>query len=136
MDEVRITREVGEKLLKCALTDKERLTVGQELADADQSLAEAESELASIKAEKHTLSEQVQRTKSWAGVIGAVQDPGTSAAPEQPRTAAGLRAQWAADAELRQAFALGGIASWVEHLRLEGQLSEAEAAAVRAELAA
>ena len=43
--------ETSERLLKHALTDAERLVVGQELADGYQTLAEAEAELAAIKAD-------------------------------------------------------------------------------------
>jgi capsid assembly protease len=73
------------------------------------------------------LQAKVAKTQSWTGTVAAVEDPGSKASADTPRSAAAIKAAWDADANLRDNFALGGIASYVEHLRLTGQLTAGEA---------
>lgn len=81
------------------------------------------------------LQAKVAKAQSWTGTVAAVEDPGSKTSADTPRSAAAIKAAWDADEKLRGNFALGGIASYVEHLRLTGQLTAGEAKDIAATLA-
>lgn len=82
------------------------------------------------------LQAKVAKTQAWTGTVAAVEDPGSKTSADTPRSAAAIKAAWDADEQLRGNFALGGIASYVEHLRLTGQLTAGEASDITAALLA
>lgn len=94
---------------------------GEAMATKDKELGELRGKVAKVQA--------------WAGTVGAVADPGSKADVDAPRSAAAIRAAWDADAKLRANFALGGLPSYVEHLRIAGQLTAGEAKDIAAALA-
>lgn len=101
-------------------------------AEADQAHAQA---LTAKDATIADLQAKVAKAQAWAGTVGAVEDPGSKTGADTPRSAAAIKAAWDADATLRDNFALGGLPSYVEHLRLTGQLTAGEASALAAALA-
>lgn len=91
-----------------------------------------------IAAKDKTIGElqaKVAKTQAWTGTVAAVDDPGSKTSADTPRSAAAIKAAWDADEQLRGNFALGGISSYVEHLRLTGQLTAGEANEITAALA-
>lgn len=91
-----------------------------------------------IAAKDKTISDlqaKVAKAQAWTGTVGAVEDPGSKTGADTPRSAGAIKAAWDADEKLRGNFALGGIASYVEHLRLTGQLTTGEASDITAALA-
>jgi capsid assembly protease len=105
--------------------------------DAASQAAKAHGDAMATKdKELGELRGKVAKTQAWAGTVAAVADPGSKPDVDAPRSAAAIRAAWDADAKLRANFALGGIQSYVEHLRLTGQLTAGEAKDVTAALLA
>jgi capsid assembly protease len=80
------------------------------------------------------LQAKVAKAQAWTGTVGAIEDPGSKTSADTPRSAAAIKAAWDADEQLRGNFGLGGLASYVEHLRLTGQLTAGEAADITAAL--
>lgn len=106
----------------------ERVTAlrGQ-LTQAQAKITEQATALAAAQAEIATF-------KTWKGNLTAVDDPGSAAATGTAQTADAIATAWKNSETLRANFALGGIASYVEHLRLKGQLTAGEAKDITAAL--
>jgi len=110
----------------------EQLAAAQKIA-TDNAKAHAEA----LSAKDATIAElqgKMAKVQSWSGTLGATEDPGSNGNADTKRSSDTIKAAWDADKSLQQNFALGGILSYVEHLRLTGAITTGEAQTISAEL--